>query len=100
MKNGSLFAARPEEVGVDSEKLEALFARVDRDVDRGVLESAQVAVARCGKVAGMRTFGSAVQGGERKPATDDTLYHVFSCTKGIVGAAVWLLFEEGLLRLE
>jgi CubicO group peptidase (beta-lactamase class C family) len=100
MKNGNLFAARPEDVGVDSEKLEALFTRVERDVDQGVLESAQVAIARQGRVAAMRTFGKAVQGGEEKPATDDTLYHVFSCTKAIVAAAVWLLFEEKALGLD
>ncbi len=93
-------AAKPEDVGIDSERLEAVFARAKRDVDEGVLPSAQVAVARRGKVAGVRTFGSAVQGGAERPATDETLYCIFSCTKAVVAAAVWLLFEEGLLRLE
>ncbi len=93
-------ASKPEEVGIDSEKLEAVFARAKRDVDQGLLPSAQVAVAREGKVAGMRTFGTAVQGGAEKPATDETLYCIFSSTKAVVAAAVWLLFEEGLLRLD
>jgi CubicO group peptidase (beta-lactamase class C family) len=93
-------AARPEDVDIDSERLEAVFARARRDVEEGVLPSAQVAVARRGKVAGVRTFGSAVQGGEEKAATDETLYCIFSCTKAVVAAAVWLLFENGLLRLE
>jgi len=92
--------AKPEDVGIDSEKLEAVFARAQRDVDQGVLPSAQVAVARKGKLAGMRTFGAAVQGGVDKPATDDTLYSIFSSTKAVVAAAVWLLFEDGLLKLE
>jgi CubicO group peptidase (beta-lactamase class C family) len=95
-----LVASSPEEVGIDSEKLEALFARARRDVDEGILPSAQVAVARNGRLAGMRTFGEAVQGGELRPATDETLYTIFSCTKAIVGAAVWTLFEDGLLRLD
>ena len=93
-------ATKPEEVGIDNERLEAVFARAQRDVDEGVLPSAQVAVARRGKVAGVRTFGAAVQGGSEKPATDETLYCIFSCTKAVVAAAVWLLLEEGLLRLE
>lgn len=93
-------ASRPEEVGIDSEKLEKVFARAKRDVDQGVLPSAQVAVARQGKVAGVRTFGKAVQGGVEKPATDETLYCIFSCTKAMVAAAVWKLLEDGLLRLE
>ncbi len=35
-----------------------------------------------------------------KPATDETLYHFFSSTKAVVAAAVWLLFEDGTLRLD
>jgi CubicO group peptidase (beta-lactamase class C family) len=95
-----LIAAKPEDVGVDCERLEAVFARAKRDIDDGVLPSAQVAVARGGKVAGVRTFGSAEQGGMERAATDETLYSIFSCTKAIVGVGVWLLFEGGLLRLD
>ncbi len=91
MVNPKLVETKPEDAGVDAETLEAVFARARRDVDEGVLPSAQVAVARNGKLAGMRTFGE---------ATDDTLYCIFSCTKVVVAAAVWLLFEEGLLRLD
>jgi CubicO group peptidase (beta-lactamase class C family) len=50
-------ANSPEEVGISSAKLEAVFARAKRDVDDGVLPSAQVAVARHGKLAGVRTYG-------------------------------------------
>ncbi len=100
MIDGKRLAGKPEDVRVDSERLEAVFARAKRDVDDGVLPSAQVAVARNGKVAGVRTFGTAVQGGVEQPATDETLYTIFSCTKAIVASAVWLLFEEGLLQLD
>ena len=93
-------AAKPEDVGVDSERLEAVFARVRRDVDDGVLPSAQVAVARQGKIAGLRAFGAAVQDGVERPATGETLYCIYSCTKAIVAAAIWLLFEDELLRLD
>jgi CubicO group peptidase (beta-lactamase class C family) len=93
-------ANKPEDVGVDSERLEALFARAKRDVDEGILPSAQIAVARHGKLAAIRTFGNAVQGGREQPATDRTLYCIYSSTKGIVSAAAWLLLEEDLLRLD
>ncbi len=93
-------AASPEEIGIDSGQLESVFARAKCDVDEGILPSAQVAVARNGRLAGMRTYGSAMQGGEVRPATDETLYTIFSCTKAIVGAAVWTLFEDKLLRLD
>lgn len=100
MIKAEYIAARPEDVGIDSERLEAVFARAKRDVDEGVLPSAQVAVARHGRVASVRTFGAAVQGGSEAPASNETLYCVFSTTKAIVAAAMWLLLEEGLLRLE
>jgi len=100
MIDAKYVARTPEEVGIDSERLEAVFARAKRDVDQGVLPSAQVAVGRHGKVAGVRTFGAAVQGGVEAPATDDTLCAVFSSTKAFVAAAIWLLLEERLLRLE
>jgi CubicO group peptidase (beta-lactamase class C family) len=99
MIDAKQLASKPEDLGIDSEKLEAVFARAKRDVDDGTLPSAQVAIARHGKLTGMRTYGRAVQGGAEKPATDDTLYHFFSSTKAVVSAAVWLLFEEGQLRL-
>lgn len=100
MIDATLAAAKPEDVGIDAEKLEMVFARAKRDVDDGTLPSAQVAVARHGRIAGMRTYGSAVQGGQERAATDETLYHFFSSTKAVVSAAAWLLFEEGQLRLD
>jgi CubicO group peptidase (beta-lactamase class C family) len=93
-------ATRPEDLGIDREKLEAVFARAKRDVDDGTVPSAQVAVARHGRLAGVRTYGTVVHGGVEAPATNDTLYTIFSCTKAIVGVAVWTLFEDGKLRLE
>src|SRR5882757_6941838 len=100
MLDTAQMATTPEDLGIDSEKLEMVFARAKRDVDDGTLPSAQVAVARHGKLAGMRTYGAAVQGGVEKPATDDTLYHFFSSTKAVVSAAIWILFDEGQLRLD
>jgi CubicO group peptidase (beta-lactamase class C family) len=93
-------ATSPESVGIDSEKLEAVFARAKRDVDDGILTSAQVAVARQGKLAGIRSYGQATQGGEMRLATDNTLFCIFSATKAIIAAAVWTLFERNLLRLD
>jgi CubicO group peptidase (beta-lactamase class C family) len=100
MVTSDLVAASPAEAGIDANKLAALFRRVQSDVDEGRLPSAQVAIARRGKLAGMRTFGQAVQGGALRPATDETLYTIFSATKAIVAAAVWTLFEDGKLRLD
>jgi len=93
-------ATRPEDVGVDGTRLEALFARARRDVDDGVLPSAQVAVARHGRLAGIRTFGRTAHGGVDGPATDATLYCVFSVTKAAIAVSIWQLLETGRLRLD
>jgi CubicO group peptidase (beta-lactamase class C family) len=92
-------APSPEAVGIDSAKLADLFARAEREVREGRLPSVQVAVARHGRLAGVRTFGTVSHEGRSAPATDGTLYVVFSCTKAITASAVWLLLEEGKLSL-
>jgi CubicO group peptidase (beta-lactamase class C family) len=97
MPDARLFAATPEEVGIDREKLEAVFQRAEQEVRDGLLPSAQIAVARHGKIAGMRTFGRVTHAGRHAAATNETLYVVFSATKAIVSAAAWLLMQEGRL---
>ena len=56
MPAAELTATKPEDLGIDSEKLEAVFARAKRDANDGTLKSAQVAVARHGRLAGVRTL--------------------------------------------
>ncbi len=93
----SHFADSPREIGLDPEKVEALFNRAEREVKDGLLPSTQIAIARNGKIGAMRTVGRAVQGGSEKPATNDTFYVIFSCTKAIMSAASWILIGEGKL---
>ena len=96
MIDAKQIAAKPEDLGIDSEKLEMVFARAKRDVDDGTLPSAQVAVARHGKLAGMRTFGTRRAGRRRASRRRTTRCTTSSPrTKAIVAAAVWLLFEDG-----
>jgi len=96
MSHPRAVASSPEEVGVDSRKLAALFARAEREVREGHLASMQIAVARQGRIAGRRSLGRVGSG----PVTDETLYVVFSCTKAVTSAAAWLLLQERKLLLE
>jgi CubicO group peptidase (beta-lactamase class C family) len=95
-----LIADNPKDVGLDPAKVEELFKRAEREVTEGLLPSCQIAIARNGKVGAMRTVGRAVQGGAEKPATDDTLYCVFSCTKAIISSAIWILIGDGKLKID
>jgi CubicO group peptidase (beta-lactamase class C family) len=92
-----LIADDPREVGLDPAKVEELLKRAGREVAEGLLPSCQIAIARNGRVGAMKSFGRAVQGGAEKPATNETLYCVFSCTKAIVSSAIWILIGEGKL---
>lgn len=75
---------------IDDAKVSALLARARREVDDGHLPSAQVAVALHGELIVDETFGA--------PAS--TRYVPFSCTKGLVGGAMWRLVGDGLVDLE
>lgn len=100
MPQAQFFANSPREVGLDPAKVQALLDRADREVKEALLPSTQVAIARNGKIAAMRTVGRAVQGGSEKPATNDTLYVIFSCTKAIISSACWILIGEGKLDVK
>ncbi|HTO55112.1 MAG TPA: serine hydrolase domain-containing protein [Myxococcota bacterium] len=97
MLDQRLVAKSPEDVGIDSKQLEALFERAEKEVAEGLLPSAQIAIARNGRIAGMRSFGRVRKGERSEPATNETLYCVFSSTKAITSAAAWLLIQEGSL---
>ncbi len=100
MANRSDFASSPADVGVDSDRLQELFAFVRSQVEDAGLPGAQVAVGRQGKIAGFESFGTAVQGGAETAVTDDTLFCIYSSTKAILGVAVWGLIEDGLLSID
>jgi CubicO group peptidase (beta-lactamase class C family) len=88
------------EVGLNPDKVQALMDRAERDVKDGVLPACQVAIARNGKIAAMKTFGHAVQGGIEKPATDETVFVAMSATKAITSSALWLLIQEGKISTD
>ena len=91
MLDAKFLAESPESVGLAAEPLAAVSARVRQEVDAGLLPSAQIAVARHGKIVLFETFGD---------ATNETLYCVFSATKAITSAAAWLLVERDKLGLQ
>src|SRR3954454_12307433 len=83
MANGTTTGSRIDEAAV-----RALLDRTRREVDEGLLPSAQVALAYDGELVAFETFGN---------ATDDTRYVVFSATKAFVAGAMWALIGDGLV---
>lgn len=73
---------------IDRAAVGALLERARREVEQGLLPSAQVALAYRGELVAFETFGQ---------ATAETRYVVFSATKAFVAGAVWALIGDGLV---
>jgi CubicO group peptidase (beta-lactamase class C family) len=85
---------------LSGEALEKLYAHVAKSVADAPGCAAQVAIARHGRLAAFRSFGRARFGASEHAAGDDSLFSIFSVTKAITSAAVWLLLQEGRLTLD
>lgn len=93
-----LSVATPSSLGLDPRSLDRLQELITRHLAEGRYPGAQIAVARDGKLALVRTFGDARLEPARVPAREDTLWLLYSNTKVITAAAVWVLAEQGALR--
>jgi CubicO group peptidase (beta-lactamase class C family) len=94
---GPLPLAPPSSLGLDLPALDRLMDQIARHVADGRYPGAQVAVARHGQLALVRTFGDARLDPARVPATDDTIWLLYSNTKVLTACAVWLLADRGAL---
>lgn len=94
----SLPSAKPEEVGLSSERLRAVATLVKAHVDAGDFSGAVTLVARKGKVVHLEAQG--LRDIEmKKPMTTGTLFQMASMTKPVTAVAVLMLMEEGKLLL-
>lgn len=89
-------SASPEALGLDPAKLARACEIVASHIAGDFHPGAQLAVARHGKLALYRGFGSATDDPSR-PVDERTLFPLFSNTKVVTAAAVWTLVEEGKL---
>jgi CubicO group peptidase (beta-lactamase class C family) len=92
-----LTPASPATVRLDAAALDRLLEQIGRHVADGRYPGAQVAVARHGKLALARSLGEARLDPARVPATDDTVWLLYSNTKVLTACAVWLLADRGAL---
>jgi CubicO group peptidase (beta-lactamase class C family) len=90
-------AADPADVGLDPRRLDDLYELIESHLAAGRYPGAQIAIARNGQLAAFRAFGDARLEPSRVPATDDTLWLLYSQTKVILTAAVWQLVDRGAL---
>ena len=77
------------------QQIERLTGLIERQIAEGRYPGAQIAVARHGKLALFRTFGNATL---QRRADDQTLWLLYSNTKVVTAAALWVLAEQGAFR--
>jgi CubicO group peptidase (beta-lactamase class C family) len=92
-----LESATPASLGLRQEALDRLCAIIQSHIDEKRHPGAQVAIARHGKLAMQRTFGNAKTDPKPVPADERTLWRVYSNTKVITAAGIWMLVEQGAL---
>ena len=84
-------------LGFAAKPLDHLGALIQTHIAEGRYAGAQIALARNGKLGLFRTYGNARTENTTVPATNETLFLLFSQTKVLTSSAVWTLVEEGKL---
>lgn len=91
-------AAKPEYVGLASERLARLARVTHAHVESGRLPGAVIAIARYGQLAYVESFGYRDRA-VAAPMAPDAIFRIYSMTKPITSVAVMMLQEEGKLQL-
>jgi CubicO group peptidase (beta-lactamase class C family) len=94
----SLPVAKPEEVGLSSERLQRIHEMVMRHVEAGDISGAVTMVARRGRVVHFEAHGL-MDIEAKKPMTKDALFRLASSSKPVTATAILMLMEEGKLKL-
>jgi CubicO group peptidase (beta-lactamase class C family) len=95
---GSIPTAKPEEVGLSSERLKRVGEAVQRHIDAGSVAGAVTLVARRGRIAHFEARGM-MDLESKRPMPKDGLFRLASMSKPITGVAIMMLVEEGKVRL-
>ena len=90
--------AKPEDVGLSSERLARMTKAIHAYVDAGRTPGVVTLIARHGKVAHLDAYGKADLATGRPTRTDD-IFRMYSMTKPITSVALLMLYEEGKFQL-
>src|SRR4051812_24965902 len=94
----SLPTAKPEDVGLSSERLGRIGKALQAEIQAKKFPGAIAVVARKGRVAYFEAFG-ARDPASGAPMTKDTIFRFYSMTKPFVAVATMMLAEEGKIVL-
>ena len=91
-------AAKPEDVGLSSERLARMTKAIHAYVDAGRTPGVVTLIARHGKVVHVDAYGKADLASGRATRADD-IFRMYSMTKPITSVALLMLYEEGKFQL-
>ena len=88
--------AKPEDVGLSTERLGRITTTLKADIDKGRIPGAVVAIARKGKLAYYEAFGYRDKAANA-PMTKDAIFAIASMTKPMTSLGILVLYEENKL---
>ena len=94
----SVQAAKPEELGFSTDRLERIHETIERHIAAGDISGAVTLVARRGRIAHFHAHGQ-MNLDSKKAMQKDALFRIASMSKPITGTAILMLMEEGKIRL-
>ena len=96
---GELPSAKPEQVGMSSQRLGLITERLKADIAARKLPGAVVLVARHGKVAYFESMGK-LDPASAVPMAKDGIFRIYSMSKPITTVAAMMLVEDGRIKLD
>jgi CubicO group peptidase (beta-lactamase class C family) len=90
--------AKPEEVGMSSERLRRIDEMLDKRIAAGQMTGAVAIVARKGKIVHVTAKG-VMDLESKQPVTPATMFRIASMTKPVTSVAIMMMVEEGKVRL-
>lgn len=94
----NLEPAKPESVGMSSERLDKIGNMLQKNVEHGKIPGAVALIVRDGKIVFQKAYGTANADG--KKLGTDAIFRIASQTKAITATAVMILWEEGKFQLD
>ena len=96
--NAALEMAEPEQVGMDSGRLNRVTKAMQAYVDDGLLAGVVTMAARDNKLVHYESVGYRDLESQAL-MTNDAIFRIYSMSKPVTGVALMILYEEGKFRL-
>jgi CubicO group peptidase (beta-lactamase class C family) len=95
----NLTPAKPEEVGISTDRLTRIDAMLNEHVSKKWIPGAVVLIARNGKIVYHKSYGYS-DAEQQTALKKDDIFRIASQTKAITSLAAMMLFEEGKFLLD